>query len=110
MRFVDEAVISVHAGDGGNGVASFRREKFIPFGGPDGGDGGRGGSIRAVADRNLNTLIDYRYQQHFKAGTGIHGMGRNRHGHAGEDPGPGRDRAGSGQGTKLISGCPSGRA
>ena len=61
MKFVDEATIDVAAGNGGAGCASFRREKFIPFGGPDGGDGGRGGSIRAVADRNLNTLIDYRY-------------------------------------------------
>ena len=63
MKFVDEAKIEVFAGKGGNGVASFRREKFIPKGGPDGGDGGRGGSIYAVADRNLNTLIDYRYTQ-----------------------------------------------
>ena len=69
MKFVDEAKIEVFAGKGGNGVASFRREKFIPKGGPDGGDGGRGGSIYAVADRNLNTLIDYRYTRKFQART-----------------------------------------
>lgn len=85
MKFFDEARIEVYAGDGGNGAATFRREKFIPKGGPSGGDGGRGGSVYAVADRNLNTLIDYRYTQHFKAGTGVHGMGRNRHGAAGDD-------------------------
>ena len=61
MRFVDEAVITVDAGDGGNGVASFRREKFVPFGGPDGGDGGRGGSIYIQADDDTSTLVDYRY-------------------------------------------------
>ena len=61
MKFIDEARIEVVAGDGGNGVASFCREKFRPFGGPDGGDGGRGGSIHAIADRNINTLVDYRY-------------------------------------------------
>ena len=61
MKFIDESTIEVHAGKGGDGVASFRREKFMPFGGPDGGDGGRGGSIYAVADSNINTLIDYRY-------------------------------------------------
>ena len=70
MKFVDEAKIEVFAGKGGNGVASFRREKFIPKGGPDGGDGGRGGSIYAVADRNLNTLIDYRYTRKFQAKNG----------------------------------------
>ena len=85
MKFVDEATIEVAAGNGGAGCASFRREKFIPFGGPDGGDGGRGGSIRAVADRNLNTLIDYRYAQHFKAETGHHGMGSQRTGGKGKD-------------------------
>src|SRR5690625_5268535 len=67
MKFVDEATIEVVAGKGGNGVASFRREKFIPQGGPDGGDGGRGGSIVAVADRNVNTLIDYRYARVHRA-------------------------------------------
>ena len=66
MKFFDEAKIEVVAGDGGNGCASFRREKFIPMGGPDGGDGGRGASIWAIADRNLNTLIDYRYTRVFR--------------------------------------------
>ena len=61
MKFIDEAKIEVIAGDGGNGAVSFRREKYVPRGGPDGGDGGRGGSIHAIADRNINTLIDYRY-------------------------------------------------
>ena len=69
MKFVDEARIEVQGGNGGNGAASFRREKFIPKGGPDGGDGGRGGSVYAVADRNLNTLIDYRYARKFFAKT-----------------------------------------
>ena len=77
MRFVDEAVISVHAGDGGNGVASFRREKFIPFGGPDGGDGGKGGDIFLVADANANTLVDYRYTRKFRAERGKNGQGAN---------------------------------
>lgn len=76
MKFVDEARIEVKAGKGGNGVASFRREKFIPKGGPDGGDGGRGGSIYAVADRNINTLIDYRYTRKFLAKNGENGRGR----------------------------------
>ena len=70
MKFIDEAVIEVHAGKGGDGVASFRREKFVPRGGPDGGDGGRGGSIHAVADRNINTLIDYRYARIHRAKNG----------------------------------------
>ena len=83
MKFVDEATIDVATGNGGSGCISFRREKFIPFGGTNGGDGGRGGHVYVVADRNINTLIDYRYQQHFKADTGIHGMGRQRHGAAG---------------------------
>ena len=69
MKFFDEARIDVIAGDGGNGMASFRREKFVPRGGPDGGDGGRGGSVYAVADRNINTLIDYRYTRTFHART-----------------------------------------
>lgn len=84
MKFLDEAKIYLKAGDGGAGAVSFRREKFIEFGGPDGGDGGRGGEIIAEAVSNLNTLIDYRYQQHFKAQRGHHGMGRNRQGASGE--------------------------
>lgn len=85
MKFVDEATIDVAAGNGGAGCASFRREKFIPFGGPDGGDGGRGGSIRAVADRNLNTLIDYRYARRHVARNGEGGRGSDQYGAAGED-------------------------
>jgi GTPase len=85
MKFFDEAKIEVIAGDGGNGVASFRREKFIPRGGPDGGDGGRGASIWAVADRNLNTLIDYRYTRIFRAQRGENGRGSDCYGKAGED-------------------------
>lgn len=85
MKFVDEAEIQVQAGNGGNGCASFRREKFIPFGGPDGGDGGAGGSIYVVSDENLNTLIDFRHQRHFKAGRGENGMSRQMHGKNGED-------------------------
>src|SRR3970040_1668658 len=65
MKFIDEATIKVYAGDGGNGVATFRREKYIPMGGPNGGDGGRGGSIYVVGDRNINTLVDYRYTRKF---------------------------------------------
>ena len=79
MKFVDEATIDVAAGNGGAGCASFRREKFIPFGGPDGGDGGRGGSIRAVADRNLNTLIDYRYARRHIARNGESGRGADQY-------------------------------
>jgi len=85
MKFIDEALIQVHAGDGGNGVASFRREKYIPKGGPDGGDGGRGGSIYAVADRNLNTLIDYRYARIHRAQRGENGRGSDCYGKGGED-------------------------
>jgi GTPase len=85
MRFLDQAKIYIRAGDGGAGSVSFRREKFIEFGGPDGGDGGRGGSIWVEAVNGLNTLIDYRYQQHFKAATGTHGMGRNRTGANSDD-------------------------
>src|SRR3546814_16743821 len=80
MKFVDEATIEVVAGKGGNGAASFRREKFIPKGGPDGGDGGRGGSIHAVADRNINTLIDYRYARLHRAKNGENGRGSNQYG------------------------------
>ncbi|MDE2600499.1 MAG: GTPase ObgE [Rhodocyclaceae bacterium] len=85
MKFFDEAKIEVVAGDGGNGAATFRREKFIPFGGPDGGDGGRGGSIYAVADRNINTLIDYRYTRHFRAQRGENGRGADCYGKGGDD-------------------------
>ena len=85
MKFFDEAKIEVIAGDGGNGAASFRREKFIPRGGPDGGDGGRGGSIWAVADRNLNTLIDYRYTRWFRAQRGENGRGADCYGKGGGD-------------------------
>lgn len=85
MKFLDQCKIYVKAGDGGNGCVSFRREKFIPYGGPDGGDGGNGGDVWIEAVENLNTLIDYRYQQHFKAPRGTNGMGRNRAGANGED-------------------------
>jgi GTP-binding protein len=85
MKFLDQAKVYLRAGDGGAGAVSFRREKFIEFGGPDGGDGGRGGDVWAEAVDGLNTLIDYRYQQHFKAKTGGHGMGRDRHGANGAD-------------------------
>jgi GTPase len=84
MKFLDQAKIFVKSGDGGAGCVGFRREKFIEYGGPDGGDGGRGGDIVVVAMQNLNTLIDYRYQQHFKAQTGHHGSGQNRTGGAGD--------------------------
>jgi len=85
MKFIDEANIYIKAGDGGNGVASFRREKYIPMGGPDGGDGGRGGSIYIEADRNLNTLVDYRYTRKFLARRGENGRGSDCYGAAGED-------------------------
>jgi GTPase len=84
MKFLDQAKIYLRSGDGGAGAVSFRREKFIEFGGPDGGDGGRGGDVVLEAAENLNTLIDYRYQQHFKAEKGHHGMGANRSGAAGK--------------------------
>ena len=77
MKFVDEAVIKIDAGNGGNGCLSFRREKFIPKGGPDGGDGGDGGSVYFEASTDLNTLIDFRYMRHYKAGNGQPGMGGN---------------------------------
>jgi GTPase len=80
MKFLDQAKIYLRSGDGGHGCVSFRREKFIEFGGPNGGDGGRGGDVVAACVDGLNTLIDYRYQQHFKAGRGGHGMGKNRAG------------------------------
>src|SRR3954468_20179690 len=85
MKFIDEAKIEVIAGDGGNGVASFCREKFRPFGGPDGGDGGRGGSIWAVADKNINTLIDFRYTRLFRVKPGENGRGRDQFGKGSED-------------------------
>jgi len=85
MKFIDEALIRIQAGKGGDGCASFRREKFIPKGGPDGGDGGRGGSIYAVADRNLNTLIDFRYRRTHRAQNGENGRGSDQYGKAGED-------------------------
>ncbi|ASY64637.1 GTP-binding protein Obg [Sinorhizobium sojae CCBAU 05684] len=85
MKFLDEAKVYIRSGDGGAGAVSFRREKFIEFGGPDGGDGGRGGDVWVEAVNGLNTLIDFRYQQHFKAKTGTHGMGRNRTGAKGSD-------------------------
>lgn len=85
MKFVDEAKIDVAAGDGGNGCLSFRREKFIPKGGPDGGDGGRGGSVYLVGDDGLNTLADFRTKRRFQAKRGANGMGRNRTGASGDD-------------------------
>jgi GTP-binding protein len=85
MKFLDQAKIYIKSGDGGNGCVSFRREKFIEFGGPDGGDGGKGGDVWAECVANLNTLIDYRYQQHFKAKNGQGGMGKNRAGAKGEE-------------------------
>src|SRR6188508_2207358 len=85
MKFLDEAKVYIRSGDGGNGCVSFRREKFIEFGGPNGGDGGKGGDVVAEAVEGLNTLIDYRYQQHFKAKNGRGGMGKDRHGASGDD-------------------------
>lgn len=85
MKFIDEATIKVYAGDGGNGVATFRREKYEPMGGPSGGDGGRGGSIFVVADRNINTLVDYRYTRAFRAQRGENGASSDRYGAKGED-------------------------
>ena len=85
MKFVDEATIEVAAGHGGAGCVSFLREKFIPFGGPNGGDCGRGGSVHAVADLNLNTLIDFLYQRRFEARNGESGRGSDQFGAAGDD-------------------------
>jgi GTP-binding protein len=85
MKFIDEALIEVHAGNGGDGVASFRREKYVPRGGPDGGDGGRGGSVYAVADRNINTLIDYRYARIHRAKHGAKGQGADCYGRSAPD-------------------------
>ncbi len=85
MKFIDEAKIYVKAGDGGNGAATFRREKYIPMGGPNGGDGGRGGSIHAIADRNINTLVDYRYTRKFIGKRGENGGGADQYGAGGDD-------------------------
>ncbi|HJT50756.1 MAG TPA: GTPase ObgE, partial [Nitrosospira sp.] len=85
MKFIDEAIIHVIAGNGGNGVAAFRREKYIPKGGPSGGDGGRGGSIFAIADRNINTLVDYRFARTHRAKKGENGQGSDRYGKSAED-------------------------
>ena len=85
MKFLDQAKIYVASGKGGKGCVSFRREKYIEYGGPNGGDGGKGGNVVFVTDQNLNTLIDYRYQQHFKAKKGQDGMGKNKTGSSGED-------------------------
>ena len=85
MKFLDQAKVYLRSGTGGDGCVSFRREKFVEYGGPDGGDGGRGGDVIAECVTGLNTLIDFRYRQHFKAGRGQHGMGRNRTGGAGSD-------------------------
>ncbi len=85
MKFIDEAKIFVAAGDGGNGIASFRREKYVPMGGPDGGDGGRGGNVYAVADRNLNTLIEFRYTRKYLAQRGENGGSSDRYGKGGKD-------------------------
>lgn len=85
MKFLDEAKIYIKSGDGGAGCISFRREKYIEFGGPDGGHGGDGGDVYVEVHANLNTLIDYRYKQHFKGAIGHHGMGKNRSGHRGQD-------------------------
>jgi GTP-binding protein len=85
MKFIDEATIEVIAGDGGNGSISFRREKYVPRGGPDGGDGGRGGSIWAIADRNINTLIDYRYARIHRAKSGERGRGADQYGRGSDD-------------------------
>jgi GTP-binding protein len=85
MKFLDQAKVFVRSGDGGGGSVSFLREKFVEFGGPNGGNGGRGGDVIVTCVDGLNTLIDYRYQQHFKAQTGVHGMGKDRHGAKGKD-------------------------
>src|SRR3954447_15406703 len=85
MKFIDEATVELHAGKGGDGSASFRREKFVPRGGPDGGDGGRGGSIYAIADRNINTLIDYRFARIHRAARGENGRGAEQYGRGADD-------------------------
>lgn len=85
MKFIDEAIVEVSAGNGGNGCKSFRREKYVPKGGPDGGDGGRGGNVIVVADEGMTTLMDLKYRRHFRAGRGGHGKGKQMNGAAGED-------------------------
>lgn len=85
MKFIDEAIIEVKAGNGGNGCMSFRREKYVPRGGPDGGDGGRGGDVIMVADEGLSTLMDLKYRRHFRAGRGAHGKGKQMNGASGDD-------------------------
>jgi len=85
MKFVDEATINIQAGNGGNGCISFRREKYIPFGGPDGGDGGDGGSVFLVGDTNLNTLVDFRHRRNYRAENGQRGQGSNCTGKGGDD-------------------------
>src|SRR5689334_23658362 len=85
MKFVDEAKLRVQAGNGGRGSTSFRREKFVPMGGPDGGDGGRGGDVRVRADSNLSTLLDYTYRDRWEAEAGNHGSGSNKTGASGKD-------------------------
>ena len=85
MKFIDEAKVFIKSGDGGDGCLSFRREKFIEFGGPDGGNGGKGGDVFIKGTKSLNTLVDYRFQKHFKAKKGRHGSGRYRTGAAGQD-------------------------
>ena len=85
MKFLDQVKIYIKAGNGGDGSPSFRREKYVEYGGPDGGDGGKGGSVIFKSEENLNTLIDYRYQQHHKAQRGENGMGQNRTGKSGND-------------------------
>ncbi|HHL31069.1 MAG TPA: GTPase ObgE, partial [Oceanospirillales bacterium] len=85
MKFVDEAIITVRAGNGGSGSSSFRREKFVPMGGPDGGDGGKGGDIILVGNEGLNTLIDFRHKKNFEAGRGVSGKGRQMYGKSGDD-------------------------